>query len=359
MYKDEYIAYYLDGESSKRNKVSLKWDDTSFKIYSDNFEEIIEHREITGYEESDKKLNLHFGDFPKKYLIIEKVVGQKALIEEIKESLDFKDNIEKTVIKSGWVGIISLALATVTLVGIFYFFLLPPISERLALRIPVEREAYLGDRIFTEFTKSYETHDSLTELVDEFVSELDFNYDKELNFTVINSDMVNAFAIMGGKVVVFRGLIDKMETKEELAALLGHEVAHIKQRHSTRALARSLAKYIFVSLIFYDINGISSILIENAQQLEMMQFSRSFERAADEEAFELLRRNELDPKGAVLLFERLSELASLDNKYLNYLSSHPLVNERIERMTERAELEKYPIKGQVHLEEIWKKIKSF
>ena len=76
-----------------------------------------------------------------------------------------------------------------------------------------------------------------------------------IKFSVINSETVNAFALPDGNVVVFTGIIDLMDDYDELAGLIGHEVAHVNNRHSMRMMCRNLAGYIFLSAVLSDVNG--------------------------------------------------------------------------------------------------------
>ena len=75
-----------------------------------------------------------------------------------------------------------------------------------------------------------------------------------------------------------------MKSYDQLVALLGHEVSHVNNRHSIKILTRNLAGYMMISLVFSDLNGIMSVLAENAQQLRSLSYSREFEEEADEQA---------------------------------------------------------------------------
>ena len=128
---------------------------------------------------------------------------------------------------------------------------------------------------------AFETDEEMTALVNEFAANIEFNTEYPINITVVNENVVNAFAIPGGQIVVFDGLLSKMTCKEELAALLAHEVAHVHHRHSLKSMCKSLAGALFVSLVFGDAEGISSILVENSNALMDLSYSRKLELEAD------------------------------------------------------------------------------
>lgn len=68
--------------------------------------------------------------------------------------------------------------------------------------------------------------------------------DHPLTFHVVRDDQVNAFALPGGHIVVFTGILERMDLPEELAALLAHEGTHVQERHSTRMLMRQLVSHV-------------------------------------------------------------------------------------------------------------------
>ena len=75
--------------------------------------------------------------------------------------------------------------------------------------------------------------------------------------TVVKSDVVNAFALPGGYVVVFTGLMKKAETGEEVAGVLGHELNHVLQRHGMERIVKNLGLIAVVSIILGDQQGLA------------------------------------------------------------------------------------------------------
>ena len=102
--------------------------------------------------------------------------------------------------------------------------------------------------------------------------------DLEYSFKVLNSDEVNAMAVPGGFIYVFKGLLDFMPSDDELAGVLGHEVGHIVKRHSVKQVEKQLA---FTLLTLILTKGQGFILADATMQALMAGYSRSDEREAD------------------------------------------------------------------------------
>lgn len=103
------------------------------------------------------------------------------------------------------------------------------------------------------------------------------------------------------------GVFDKMESYEELMALLAHEVSHINKRHSMLALLREYSGSMFLSAIVEDISKFTDILITSANKLDGLSYSRELEEEADREGLRLMPLNKVNPIGFRLLFESLND----------------------------------------------------
>jgi predicted Zn-dependent protease len=239
---------------------------------------------------------------------------------------------------------------------VFYFYILPWFAGSVAEKIPANLEKDFGDAIFKNTISRYEINDSITGKVNAFAREINFKTDYPIEVTVVKQDEVNAFALPGGHVIVFDKIIREMKTKEELAALLAHEVAHIHYRHSLKSIFRSLSGYLLISLVFSDISGITAILADNSNMLLNLSFSRNLEAQADEKATEILIANGLDLNGCVNLFALLKK-QSKDAMTFQLLSTHPLTDERI-LFAKKAARNQKGIKANQKLENIWSTIQN-
>jgi beta-barrel assembly-enhancing protease len=161
-----------------------------------------------------------------------------------------------------------------------------------------------------------------------FADRLNLSTDYPIQLTLVNSDIVNAYALPGGQIVVYRGILEKIKTPEGLAALLAHESSHVNERHSLRSLLRNAATGIIIAVIFNDATGVSGAIVSNANALNGLHYSRSLEEEADRKGMDLLVANNVNVTGMKELMEELKKEGDVPGN-LSFLSSHPLTKERI------------------------------
>ncbi len=286
------------------------------------------------------------------------MVEDEVFIEDFYQLMKRKKKVDihTRLMNIGFSKIVAIALVFFALIVLSYLYLLPPIAEKSVTYIPDSFDDYIGDTFIETFFSDNNIDSLKTKYLEEFASELDLGNQKPLRFWVVESDEVNAFALPNGQIVVFTGILDKIETPEELAALLGHEASHINFRHSTKMLSRNLAGYMLVSLLLTDVNGITSVLADNVHQLHSLSYSRKFEQEADEKGLEILFNNQLNPKGMVRLFERLNEATKFSVPEI--ISSHPLTTERKKHMEDIISTVSYNVKPKEHLVVLFNLIKN-
>ena len=148
--------------------------------------------------------------------------------------------------------------------------------------------------------------------------------------TVVNQPIVNALAAPGGSIIVFYGLLDRTANPEELAGVLAHEVAHVLNRHATRAIFRQASTGILLAAIIGDARGVVAFGVEGARALGDLSHTRQAEEEADREGMKMLHAARIDPRGALTFFERLKEQEGKKGAaYARYFASHPPVSERL------------------------------
>ncbi|MES2795020.1 MAG: M48 family metallopeptidase [Bacteroidota bacterium] len=301
-----------------------------------------------------------YGDFPQQTI----ECNDSNLHQALKSQYPYHHFFNPTnswALSAGFGIIISLAVGILFIIFGLYKWALPPIAEAFAEKIPIEYEVKWGDTMLKNIVDSenkigdmsYSKNDSLSELANQFVSKIDFQSPYQLKITVVKSDQINAFALPGGNVVVFDALLKKLKTKEEFAALLGHEIAHINQKHSLKNLFRNLSGYLFISLITSDLNGMSVVLFENANSILNLEYSRELEAEADSFAVKTLQKNELNTIGLLNLFNILEKATTIEPYEI--LSSHPLTQDRkVFAKKHLIQTKSYPKKEE--LEKIWQEI---
>lgn len=148
---------------------------------------------------------------------------------------------------------------------------------------------------------------------------------------IINDDKtMNAFATPGGYIYVYSGLIKFLDKEDDLAGVLGHEIAHADLRHSTRQLQKVYGLNVLLSLIFGGEGGTAAdqLLGQIVGNLSALSFSRSFEREADSKSVEYLAGTDYECDAAKSFFIKLQELED-QGQVPSFLSTHPNPENRI------------------------------
>lgn len=154
--------------------------------------------------------------------------------------------------------------------------------------------------------------------------------DLTYSFKVLNSDEVNAMAVPGGFIYVFKGLLDYMPSDDELAGVLGHEVGHIVKRHSVKQVEKQMALTLLTIILT---KGQGFILADATMQALMAGYSRSDEREADEQGFALSNKAGFNPYSMLITVSKLQDLADAKgNPGFGLFSTHPEPEVRIERV---------------------------
>jgi predicted Zn-dependent protease len=148
---------------------------------------------------------------------------------------------------------------------------------------------------------------------------------------VQNSEDVNAYCMPGGKIMVYTGLIDTVKpTDAELAAVIGHEIAHALREHSRERLSRAYAEQVVLAGVAVA-TGMEQTTMELASQISAVTFtlphSREQEAEADRIGLELMARAGYDPNAAVTLWQKMSKLGGGGPP--EFLSTHPSGESRI------------------------------
>lgn len=168
----------------------------------------------------------------------------------------------------------------------------------------------------------------LTSMRDDILNSGAVTYKNEFVWEVYiikRDDVRNAFCTPGGYIYIYTGLIKYLDTKSSLAGVLGHEMAHADERHSTEQLTKIYGLQTLLDILLGDNQG---LLTDIAAQLVTLQFSRSNEREADETSVEYLCPIEYRPDGAADFFAKLLEDGASSPP--EFLSTHPSPDNRVE-----------------------------
>ena len=230
--------------------------------------------------------------------------------------------------------------------------------ELAVSRIPVEWEQKLGESAYRDFLSHQEVMKegpavaALGEMTQRMTAQIpDSPYKFEV--TVVKSDVVNAFALPGGYVVVFTGLMKKAESGEEVAGVLSHELNHVLQRHGLERIVKNLGLMTVAAIVFGNQQGLVGMMKQLGVELFTLKFGREQETEADLTGLQLLQRARIDPSGMIKFFERLSEK---DEGRMEWLSTHPMSAARAERL--KAELAALPKKPPEPFKFDWKQVQA-
>jgi Zn-dependent protease with chaperone function len=150
----------------------------------------------------------------------------------------------------------------------------------------------------------------------------------------------NAFALPSGIVVITDDLVELARSDDELAAVLAHEVGHLRERHALRHALQSSAAGLVVAALTGDLVSVSSLAATLPTLLVDTSYSRAFEREADDAALAWLRSAGVPPRLYAAFLGRLQtrqdlrrgETGNGSSPVRDYLSTHPDTAERIRRI---------------------------
>ncbi|MCX8020999.1 MAG: M48 family metallopeptidase [Chitinophagaceae bacterium] len=221
--------------------------------------------------------------------------------------------------------------------GIFLLYLLivPWLSEKMAGRVSIKTEEQFGDAVYDALGVSANADTVAGAYLNEFFKAMEVPTPYQIRISVSNSDVVNAFALPGGRIVVYKTLLQKINSYEELAALLSHEFVHVQNRHSTKSIFRRLGSRIFLGLLFGRFGSVAAVLADHADNLKSLKYSRRLEKEADLEGLKILLDRKINPKGFVDLFENLKKSAPA-NALPEFLNSHPDLDDRMAYIREHS-----------------------
>lgn len=324
-------ANYFDGTSSRRRAVMLH--------LSDRLEIVEDGQTLATWAYSD----IRRVDSPAGVLRVNSLTAPSLARLEVRDTVLAGELVSRcgkldddvpgrrgVAVIIGW----SVA-ATVSIIAVVLFGL-PLAADRLAPLVPPAFERRLGDAADAQIKKLFGA-----KVCDNPAGEKAFvklvtairesaGLDTSVQSGVLSSSIPNAFALPGGKVYLFNGLLAKAENADEIAGVLAHELGHLKHRDNMRGVIHDGAASFLVGLLFGDISG-SSVLIFGSRTLVTSSHSREAEHNADSFAIEVMHRLGRPAKPAGELLFRVT--GKERDKGLSIISSHPLTEDRLARMS--------------------------
>ena len=161
--------------------------------------------------------------------------------------------------------------------------------------------------------------------------------DLSWQFSVVNTDVVNAFALPGGFIYVNRGILSRAENESELAAVMAHEIEHVVRRHSVKQMEQAQGANIGVSLACVLTNVCNNQAAQAAIQVGgtavFAKFSRTDEKQADDGGFQNMLRVGINPRGMLTFFQKLlaeEQQSGGTGATASWFADHPGTQDRID-----------------------------
>lgn len=317
---------------SESNSESINWQDLKIENSGNNYKTI--------FFKSNSNPSIIFFTLDKNIIKSIQEQGGVYAIEALKNFRKENDNRRS---KSSL--LIFSAILLISLLAAIPYLFYQPIKNAALNAIPLEMEEKIGNLAFENFTKDSEkvtdpiVIEAIETILKRFKDALKKDKDQpQYNFeiAIIKSSEVNAFALPGGKIVIYTGLIEKSKNVEEVAGVLAHEIAHVTKRHGLERVISGLGIVVLAQLVLGDISGSLEIIIEGAELISIAQFSQHQESEADAVGFELLKNSAIDPRGLASFFQKLEDSKSESNQsaeeLIGLISTHPSNNKRIEAL---------------------------
>jgi Zn-dependent protease with chaperone function len=326
-----FTGHYYDGKSAKSRPCLITLEADGLLIaFKDDLgpADTFWHRDgIHPAEFNDTKhTKLQFGPYPRETVEVDGRAFFDAL-DASYPSAPFTVPVHGFLSRFGWRGLVSGVAVAIAIMASAYLWVIPNFADSLAQQMPRAAEHKLGAQLAqTELFGKVDA--TRTAALEGFVRHLKLDESVPLKARVIDSDVLNAYASMGGYLSFHSALLDSLTRPEQLAGLVAHEFAHVKHRHSLRALYRASANYIVLGALFGDASGMSGIILQQAESVGSLAFNRDQEAEADATAHAILDERGLDRKGMAELFEVLKR-ESAGAAIPEWLSTHPDLDARI------------------------------
>ena len=211
-------------------------------------------------------------------------------------------------------------------------------TELSYVLINTKQEIELGKEVAAQIEKESKIwqNDEAQKRIDAIgksLAESSTRKDLPYTFTLIDTDQINAFALPGGYIYVTRGLYEEFKDDNELRFVMGHEMGHIEDRDSIKALERNAAFKALLRILTEKKGDLAGVAGELAASLSNLQLSQKDEFQADAISARHMIRNGVNPWYAVRAMEHLKKLEKSQPDVLQKIfSTHPPTQERIDNL---------------------------
>ena len=240
-----------------------------------------------------------------------------------------------------WKELLIIVLAFGALWAVFVYFSFDWDTEITTLSVEKEEKLsdYLIENMFDRYDEAGNSYvdSAMLVITGRLLESLDGS-DYDYKIWVLKTSEVNAFATLGGNIFVFSGLFDFVESPEELAVVLAHEIGHVEHRHVVDKLIQQLGLEVLFSIIT---GGDPILLSEVSKLLVSSSFDRRKEQEADDFALELSEKSGINPRRLAQFFLKLNQSQGSGAEALEIIMTHPHSNSRIKAASDYELPEKF------------------
>ncbi|MEW6096375.1 MAG: M48 family metallopeptidase [bacterium] len=212
------------------------------------------------------------------------------------------------------------------------------LDRQESIFISTQQEVAIGEHVVKQIEKENKILDNptLTQYVNNIgqnLANVCFRKDIKYHFKIIDSEIINAFALPGGFIYIYGGALAAMDNEAQLAAVLAHEIGHVAARHGVKQLQKTQAYSILASILLKNEKEGIQELSNIAANLVFLGYSRKAEFEADELGIHFTYQAGYDPRGMLEFFEKLKQKEKEDpSKLTLLLRTHPLTSDRITKV---------------------------
>lgn len=339
-----YTATFYDGQSAHSHRVTLTLEANQLRLEAASLATAITwpyaEIEVRQAPQDGLPAVVSHPSLPGSQLIVSPDIFAKIKPYLPRQTRPYK-------VAAGGIAFLSVVVLTV-------LWVIPLITPALAEIFPTAWERKLGRIVYSQLVTSENrcTQVEATKALHTMVNTLTSGtYLPPVKITIVKSDMINAFALPSGNIIVHTELIEQAATPEELLGVLAHEMGHLSHNHIIENLIQQLG-----TLGILDVaTGGGGTMIYLLNEFYQQSYSRDYEREADEFAAEHLTKQGYHLKGLIAFFKRLEKQSKNQPEWLQWLSTHPADAERIQFF------QNYPAsatKAVQHFEKEWVALKK-
>lgn len=219
-------------------------------------------------------------------------------------------------------------LAVIAAVVVIGLLQLPTLVAQL---VPTSLERRLGDLMVGDFGNRFCSTPAGDAALDKLAATIAPELpDTQVN--IANLPVVNAVTLPGGRIILFNGLVQRAQSPDEIAGVVGHELGHVAHRDVVASLLRQLGLSVLLGGLDGRVSGYTNALLSTA-------YSRDAESRADGYAIEAMLRANVSPAPTAAFFARLSKSEIKDKRaaqLISYVSSHPMASDRAQKFATAA-----------------------